>query len=67
MSKTSFVSFCIENYSDYTHKPSNEVYVNFRDEGLLGLLRDDYEDLHGMSMEYMLQFCDKYMKGRTGA
>lgn len=63
MSAISFVAFCIENYADYIKKPSNEVYGQFRDEGLLAMLRDDYEDLHGMGMEYMVQFCDDYLKG----
>ena len=63
MSKISFVSFCIENYADHVNKPSNEIYDLFRKEGLLAMLRDDYEDLHGMGMEYMVQFCDDYLKG----
>ena len=40
----------------------DEVYVLFQREGLLQLLRDDYDDLHGMSMEYMMQFCDEYLE-----
>ena len=63
MSKLSFTAFCIENYADYTNRAGNEVYDLFKKEGLLDLLRDDYEDLHGMSMEYMVQFCDEYLKG----
>ena len=63
MSKLSFVSFCIENYADHIKKPGNEVYKQFRSEGLLDLLRNDYDDLHGMSMEYLMDFCDKYLKG----
>ncbi len=63
MSKISFVSFCIENYADMIGKPSNEVYADFKNSGLLNLLQSDYEDLHGMSMEYMLDFCNQYMRG----
>ena len=63
MSAISFVSFCIENYADKNNMPSNEVYRLFKDEGLLKMLRDDYDDLHGMGMEYMVQFCDDYLKG----
>ena len=63
MSRLSFIGFCIENYADYVHRPSNEVYQQFRREGLLDLLRSDYEDLHGMSMQYMIQFCGDYLKG----
>lgn len=61
MNKLSFVSFCISYYADHIGKPMDEVYVLFQREGLLQLLRDDYDDLHGMSMEYMMQFCDEYL------
>lgn len=64
MSTISFVSFCVENYADHINMPSNEVYSLFRKEGLLDMLRDDYEDLHGMGMEYMVQFCDDYLKSK---
>ena len=63
MSKLSFLSFCIEHYADYVHRPSNEVFDLFRDEGLLDLLKEDYDDLHGMGMEYMVHFCEDYLKG----
>jgi hypothetical protein len=67
MSKTSFVSFCIENYADHIGKPSNEIYALFRKEGLLDMLREDYDDLHGMGIEYMIHFCDDYLKGSVSA
>ena len=63
MSAISFVSFCVENYADYIDQPSNEVYALFKKEGLLDMLREDYGDLHGMGMEYMVRFCDDYLKG----
>jgi hypothetical protein len=31
--------------------------------GLLELLDTDYEDLHGMSMEYLMQLFDEYLEG----
>lgn len=63
MSKLSFKTFCIEFYSQHINKPSNEIYKLFQDEGVLDLLDLDYEDLHGMSMEYMMQFIDDYLNG----
>jgi len=63
LSKLSFKTFCIEFYSRHISKPSNEVYKLFKDEGVLDLLDSDYEDLHGMSMEYMMQFIDEYLSG----
>ena len=65
MSRLSFAAFCIENYADHTRKAGNEVYRLFKKEGLLDLIRDDYGDLHGMSMEYMMQFCDEYLEGKA--
>ena len=61
MSKLSFISFCIEHYAQHTHKSSDEVYELFKTEKVLDLLRDDYDDLHGMSMEYMMQMIDEYL------
>ena len=67
MSQLSFICFCVEHYADHVRRPSNEVYQLFKREGLLDLLRSDYEDLHGMGLEYMMQFCDEYLKGAKQA
>lgn len=64
LSKLSFITFCIEFYSNHINKPSNEVYLLFKNEGVLDLLENDYEDLHGMGMEYLMQFIDDYLAGR---
>ena len=63
MSRLSFKAFCIEYYSQHINKPSNEVYLLFKREGLLSLLDEEYEDLHGMGMEYLMTFIDDYLKG----
>ena len=63
MSRLSFKAFCIEYYSQHIDKPSNEVYLLFAEQGLLALLDEDYDDLHGMGMEYMMSFIDEYLKG----
>lgn len=54
MSRLSFKTFCIEFYSHHIQKNSDAVYELFGREGVLNLLDSDYEDLHGMSMEYMM-------------
>lgn len=56
-------SVCIEYYAAHIGRPSNEVYALFERTGLLNLLDEDYEDLHGMSMEYLMQFFDRYLEG----
>lgn len=62
MSVQSFQTFCIEFYSNHIQKKSDEVYQLFKESGLLALLEKDYEDLHGMGMEYLMQFIDEYLK-----
>jgi hypothetical protein len=64
MSKLSFIAFCIEHYADHVHQSGPEIYQLFKDEGLLQLLRDDYDDLHGMGIEFMIDFCSNYLKER---
>ena len=63
MSKISFISFCVEYYAEHIHKPSNEVYELFKKEKLIELLENDYEDLHGMGMEHLMQLFDEYLGG----
>lgn len=64
MSKLSFVSFCVEYYAEHIGKPSNEVYELFKKEKVLDLLESDYEDLHGMGMEYLMNLIDEYLGGK---
>ena len=61
MSVLSFQTFCIEFYSRHIQKPSPEVYAMFEESGLLDMLKTDYEDLHGMGMEALMQFFDEYL------
>ena len=61
MSELSFQTFCIEFYSRHIQKSGPEVYKLFRESGLLDMLRVDYEDLHGMGQEALMQFFDEYL------
>lgn len=63
MNKTTFIVFCIEYYSYHIKVPSSEVYTIFKKEELLSLLENNYEALYEMSMEYMMQFFDEYLRG----
>ncbi len=63
MSKLSFKAFCIENYAEYKKMNSADVYELFEKTNLFNLIDSDYEDLHGMSFEYMMQFIDNYLGG----
>ncbi|GFI28334.1 hypothetical protein IMSAGC012_03466 [Lachnospiraceae bacterium] len=61
MSRLSFQTFCIEFYSYHIQKSSDVVFAIFEKEGVLDLLDREYEDLHGMGMEYLMQFLDEYL------
>jgi hypothetical protein len=61
MSQLSFLTFCIELYAEHKKVNSPEIYQKFSQTGLLNLLKTDYEDLHGMSFEYLNQFFDEYL------
>lgn len=61
MSKLSFKTFCIEYYAEHINQSSEKVYELFKKTGLLDLLDSDYGDLHGMGMEYLVQFFDEYL------
>ena len=63
MSKISFKAFCIEFYAAHIGVSSPTVYQLFDESGLLLLIENDYDDLHGMSMEYLVGFFDDYLKG----
>lgn len=65
MSRTSFKVFCVEFYANHTGKTGPEVYAEFARSGLLQELDDDYEDLHGMGMEALMQTFDEYL-GKSG-
>ena len=61
MNKLSFISFCVEYYAEHISKTGAEGYDIFKREKLLDLLESDYGDLHGMSMEYLMNFFDEYI------
>ena len=63
MSRISFKAFCIEKYADYKKIPSNEVYTLFDKTGVLKMLDEDYDDLHGFGFEYIVRDIDQYLGG----
>jgi hypothetical protein len=62
MSQLSFITFCLELYAEHRNMSSPEVYQLFNKTGIMELLKTDYEDLHGMSFEYLNQFFDEYLE-----
>jgi len=58
MSRLSFKTFCIEKYADHKAVPSSEVFTLFKNAGILKMLDDDYEMLHGHGFEYVIHDID---------
>jgi len=58
MSRLSFKAFCIELYADHKSIPSNETYTLFEKNGILQMLDDDYDILHGHGFDYVIQDID---------
>ena len=61
MSRISFKSFCVEKYASHIGKAGAEVYALFSASGLLKVLDEDYEDLHGMGWEVLMPMFDEYL------
>jgi len=62
MSQLSFKLFCIEKYADKHAIPSNEVYKRFEDMGVMDMLDEDYELLHGHGFEYVIGDIEQFME-----
>ena len=62
MSRLSFKAFCIELYADHKSIPSNEVYTLFEKSGIIQMLDDDYDILHGHGFEYMIHDIDQILE-----
>jgi hypothetical protein len=64
MSKLSFKVFCIEKYADMKKMPSNEVFRLFEQNGILQMLDEDYDLLHGHGFEYIVNDISRTLEGR---
>jgi hypothetical protein len=64
MSKLSFKLFCIEKYADKKNIKSHEVFSLFEKNGILQMLDQDYELLHGHGFEYMINDIDEILERR---
>jgi len=65
MSRLSFKTFCIELYADHKSIPSNEVYSLFEKNGIIQMLDEDYDVLHGHGFEYIIHDIEQIM-GASG-
>ena len=65
MSELSFKVYCIENYAEYKNLSSSAVFEKFSDSRLLQHLETDYEDLHGMGKEFLMDYFDKWFGDKS--
>ena len=59
MSRLSFKTFCIELYADRKSISGNEAYKLFEKNGILTMLDEDYDVLHGHGFDYVLNDIDQ--------
>ena len=65
MSRLSFKAFCIEKYADLKSIPSNEVFSLFERNGILTMLDEDYDILHGHGFDYVIHDIDQIVEGSS--
>lgn len=63
MSRLSFKTFCIELYADHKSIPSNEVYGFFEEKGVLDMLDEDYDLIHGLGFQFVIGEIDQFLGG----
>jgi len=62
MSRLSFKTHCIELYADHKSIPANEVYALFEKNGILRMLDEDYDILHGHGFEYVIHDIEQILE-----
>jgi len=62
MSRLSFKTFCIELYAEHKLISGNEAYALFEKNGIIKMLDEDYELLHGHGFNYILNDIDQIIE-----
>ena len=58
-----FIVMCVEQYASSVNQGSNVVYSMLNKAGIINELKDDYEDMHGMSTYSLNEYIDKRLQG----
>lgn len=58
-----FIVMCVEQYASSVNQGSNIVYEKLNDAGIIDELKDDYEDMHGMSTYSINEYINKRLSG----
>ncbi|MBE5762928.1 MAG: helix-turn-helix domain-containing protein [Clostridiales bacterium] len=54
-----FIVMCVEQYAYSVNQSSSSVYSKLNEIGVIKELKDDYEDMHGMSTYSLNEYIDK--------
>ena len=54
-----FIVMCVEQYASSVNKSSGTIYNELNKAGVIDELRDDYEDMHGMSTYSINEYIGK--------
>ena len=60
-----FIVMCVEQYAFSVHKSSSVIYKELKTKGIIDELKDDYEDMHGMSTYSINEYIDKRLNNGT--
>lgn len=60
-----FIVMCVEQYASSVNQHGNVIYKRLKDLGVINELKEDYEDMHGMSTYSLNEYIDKRLLGET--
>ena len=58
-----FIVMCVEQYASSVNQDSGAVYTRLSEAGIINELKDDYEDMHGMSTYSLNEYIGKRLQG----
>ena len=60
-----FIVMCVEQYASSINLGSSDTYVKLSEAGIIDELKNDYEDMHGMSTYSLNEYIGKRLIGGT--
>ena len=58
-----FIVMCVEQYASNINQESGATYSRLSEAGIIDELKNDYEDMHGMSTYSLNEYIDKRLSG----
>ena len=58
-----FIVMCVEQYAYSINQDSKTTYQTLDEAGIINELKDDYEDMHGMSTTYINDYINQRLNG----